>query len=359
MKKDDHIDFDSLEEQKPSKKKKFNLFDMLYTRSEKRRKNIDYDPNHKRDFPYFFRMLMDHLTNLFYVNLLYVFGNFPIFLILLAVSTNLHTRVQAPADALFAPIYGAMQNGAVTPSTASMYGLYGASSTVSLWTPLAYTALILGIVLLLFTFGPVNTGVTYILRNIVKGEPIFLWTDFWYAIKRNVRQEFVLGVLDLGFLCLIVYDIYFFYLNINGTLTGIFFYFSIFIALLYLMMRFYLYLMMVTFDLSLRKLFKNALIFSMLGLGRNLVALLGIAFVAFFNLALMQVFLPLGIILPFMITVGLCSFIAAYAAWPKISKIMIEPYVDENDSSSDPDGSEFDRDGENEDESAAGENGQA
>lgn len=337
LKKDDHVDFDSLEEKPPSKKKKFNLFDLMYSRSEKRRKNIEYDPNHKRNFPYFFRMLMDHLTNLFYVNLLFVFGNFPIFLILLAVSTNLHTRVLAPADALFAPIYGAMQHGAVTPSSASLFGLYGASSTVSLWTPLAYAAIIVGILLLLFTFGPVNVGTSYILRNIVKGEPIFLWSDFWYAIKRNLKQEFILGVLDLGFLCLIVYDIYFFYLNINGTLTGIFFYFSIFIALLYLIMRFYLYLMMVTFDLSLKKLFKNALIFTMLGLGRNLIALLGIVFVVLFNLALMEVFLPLGIILPFMITVSLCSFIAAYAAWPKISKVMIEPYTDESNSPEDGD----------------------
>lgn len=346
MKKDDHIDFDSLEEKPTSKKKKFNLFDALYTRSEKRRKDIIYDPNHKRDFPYFFRMLLDHLTNLFYVNLLFVFGNFPIFLILLAVSTNLHTRVQAPADALFAPIYGAVQNGAVTPSSASLYGLYGTASTVSLWTPLAYAAMILGILLLLFTFGPVNAGTSYILRNIVKGEPIFLWTDFWYAIKRNVKQEFILGALDLGFLCLIVYDIYFFYLNINGTLTGIFFYFSIFIALLYLFMRFYLYLMMVTFDLSLKKLFKNAFIFTMLGLGRNLIALVGIVFVTVLNLVLMEVFLPLGIILPFMITVSLCSFISTYVAWPKVSKVMIEPYVDESESSEDSDKSELPEEGE-------------
>lgn len=330
MKKQDRVDLDSLEEQSAPKKKKFNLFDIFYSRSEKHRKEITYDPNHKRDFLYFFRMAFDHARNLLSLNLLMLFGNFPIFLLLLYFSRNLHIHASAPADALFAPVYGAMQVGAVTPATSAIYGLYGASATVYLPTALSWIVLIAGIVLLLFTFGPVCVGITYIMRNMVKGEPIFLWTDFWYAIKRNVKQEFIVGILDLGFLALIAYDLVFFYININGSmLTGIFFWFGIFIALIYLFMRFYLYPMLVTFDLSIRKLYKNALIFSLLGLGRNLAAFIGIAVVLFVNLAISWVYLPIGAALPLIFTVALCMFIANYAAWPKIHKVMIEPYQSE------------------------------
>lgn len=321
------MDFDALEEESaPKKKKRFNLFDFIYSRSEKHRKEIVYDPNHKRDFLYFFRMLFDHLRDLLYLNLMTLIGNFPIFLFLLYFSTNLHNAATAPADALFAPIYGAMKLGAATPASSALYGLYGASTAVYLPTVLSTVVLISAIVLILFTFGPVTVGVTYILRNIVKGEPIFLWSDFWYAIKRNLKQEFILGILDLGFLALIAYDLFFFYINIQGTLTGMFFWLSLFIGILYLFMRFYLYLMLVTFDLSIPKLFKNAFIFALLGLGRNLIALIGIAAVLFLNLAIAWAYLPIGAVLPLMITVSLCMFIPCYTSWPKIQKVMIEPY---------------------------------
>lgn len=333
LKKTDHVDLDSLEEQSAPKKKRFNLFDFLYNRGEKHRKDLVYDPNRKRDLLYFFRMTADHLRNLLYLNLMMIFGNFPIFLFLLYFSRNLHVHASAPADALFAPIYGAMRVGAVTPATSTLYGLYGATATVYLPTTLSWIVLIAAIVLLLFTFGPVTVGITYIMRNIVKGEPIFLWTDFWYAIKRNFKQALIIGILDLLFLSLIAYDMFFFYLNINGSLmTGMFFWFGVFISLIYLFMRFYLYPMLITFDLSLRKLYKNALIFSLLGLGRNLGALLGIVLVLFLNLAIAWAYLPVGAVLPLIITVALCMFIANYAAWPKIHKIMIEPYQNLQDS---------------------------
>ena len=86
--------------------------------------------------------------------------------------------------------------------------------------------------------------------------------------------------------------------------------------------------MMVTFDLSIFKLFKNSMIFAFLGFKRNFLALLGIGFVVFINLLLFStpILMGLGIALPFVLTLGICTYIAAYAAWPKIKQIMIDPY---------------------------------
>ncbi len=333
MREDNRKDYDSTEE-KP-KRKKFNLFNFLYERNAKKREDLVYDPNHKRDFLFFFRMLFDHKSNLFYINLMTVFGNFPIFLILLVFSGNIHLRMSAPADPLFAPIYGAMYFSSGSPSTAALFGVYGSTAKIDVWTPLTYIVLIVGLLLLAFTFGPVNVGTSYTLRNIVKGEPVFLWTDFWYAIKRNLKQEFVFGALDLGFLMLSVYDVYFFYINYHtsSSMSGmfsVFFCLGIFITITYLVMRFYIYLMMITFDLSIKKILKNAMIFTIIGFKRNIVALFGIAAAVFLNYVIATVYPPIGIILPFIITVSLCSFMAAYAAWPKIKEIMIDPYADEN-----------------------------
>ena len=318
------------DETAPKKRKKFNLFDAIYERSEKRRKEIDYDPNHKRDFRYFFKMLSMNFSNIFYINLMAVLASFPIFILILVFSENLHIRMVQPAGPLFAPIYGAQMLGAVNPMTMAMHGLYSIPGTVAIWTPIAKALLIVGIVLLAIVFGPVCTATAYLFRNMVKGEPLFLFTDFKYAIKRNLKQEFIVGILDFAFLGLLAYDIYFFYLNITGTLTGIFFYMSLVFACIYFVMRFYLYIMMVTFDLSIFKLIKNAFIFSILGFKRNFLGFFGIVLVIGLNVLIAIVYMPIGIVLPFIITAGLCMYIAAYTAWPKIKEIMVDPYYNED-----------------------------
>ncbi|MBO4356093.1 MAG: DUF624 domain-containing protein, partial [Clostridia bacterium] len=255
---------------------------------------------------------------------------FPIFILLLVFSENLHIRMLQPANPLFAPIYGASVLGAVNPASMAMHGLYSVPTMVAIWTPIAKVLLVVGIVLLMIVFGPVCTATAYIFRNMVKGEPLFLLTDFKYAIKRNLKQEFTLGILDFIILGLLTYDIYFFYLNINGTLTGIFFYMSIVFAAVYFVMRFYLYIMMVTFDLSIPKLLKNAFIFSILGFKRNILGFFGIILTVALNVIITIVYVPIGIVLPFMITAGLCMYIAAYTAWPKIKEIMIDPYYNDD-----------------------------
>jgi uncharacterized membrane protein YesL len=96
----------------------------------------------------------------------------------------------------------------------------------------------------------------------------------------------------------------------------------------YLAMRSYLYIMMSTFKLKSFKLLKNAFIFSVLGFKRNIMAFLGTALVLFINYYVFMVFLPLGVILPFVITLSLVQFMGIYAAYPKMKEIMIDPYYD-------------------------------
>ena len=87
---------------------------------------------------------------------------------------------------------------------------------------------------------------------------------------------------------------------------------------------------MVTFDLPIKKLLKNALIFAVVGFKRNICAFIGIALVIIINFMIAVLYVPIGIVLPLIFTISLCSFMAAYAAWPKIKEIMINPYEDEN-----------------------------
>ena len=87
--------------------------------------------------------------------------------------------------------------------------------------------------------------------------------------------------------------------------------------------------MVVTFDMKLMKIFKNALIFVVLGIKRNIMALLGLAVVTLFAVVLVIIFLPMGLgvtlVLPFVYYLALCAFIYTYAAYPVIEKYMIDP----------------------------------
>lgn len=87
-----------------------------------------------------------------------------------------------------------------------------------------------------------------------------------------------------------------------------------------------MYIVMVTFDLSIFKILKNALIFSLVGIKRNVMATLGIAAMVFITYYLMIVILPIGIIIPFVLLFADCAFMSCYAAFPKIKEIMIDPY---------------------------------
>ena len=93
-------------------------------------------------------------------------------------------------------------------------------------------------------------------------------------------------------------------------------------------MRFYIYLMLVTFDIKIKKIFKNALIFSVLGVGRNLMALLGMVVLIALNVFLVLMLWPLGIVVPIILPLisllPSVNLLLSYGAYPVIEKYMIK-----------------------------------
>ncbi len=266
--------------------------------------------------------------NMFKLNLLYLFGNFPIFFFMFALSGNASNASLTQTNILYSSFRGVLLSGEFDPVMAALNGVLGYRTTN--YVPTTATYILIGLTaLVLLTFGIVNVGCAYILRNIVKQEPIFFLSDFFYAIKRNWKQALPFGMLDLFFCGLLCYDVIFFYYNIGTFFNNVCFYLSLLLVFLYFIMRFYIYPMMLTFDLSIFKLIKNALIFTMLGFKRNLMALIMMVAALLFSYGVFLAYPPLGIILPLIILISTLSFISMYAAFPKIKQIMIDPYYDE------------------------------
>ena len=303
------------------KRKKFRLFNYSLDG-----KGVPKDINEPRNFKFFFKLLGRNLNRMLSINMLLVFSNFPIFFLLFAISGNVNSTSYSPVSSLFGPIYGGLKiSGETSPLTSALQSVFGLQVEISVPTTATYVLYGLGLLTLL-TFGLSMAGSTYIQRNIVKGEPIFFMQDYLHIIKKNFGQALVFGVLDVVVCGLIFYDIIFFAANAGSYLTSVMFYVAVAIGIIYFVMRYYVYIMMVTFKLSLYKLIKNSFIFSIIAFKRNFMGTLGIIVLILSSYGLLMVFPPLGALLPFILTVAVGQFIAVYTAWPKIYSVMIEPY---------------------------------
>jgi len=314
--------------EKKKKKFEFNLYEFF---NKGNGKGVSKEERkHPRNLKYFFRMLRNNLTNLLYINFYLVFGNFPIFFIFLALGYTIE-QIPAPSSPVFTQIYGAItQSGVSNAATAAFYGIYGVRSSMNVPTTATFVFLALSL-LVIFTFGLVNVGTTYLLRNIVKGDPISMWHDFWYAIKKNWKQGFIMGIIDIVLIAIFLFNIYTMRGNTQSYIFGLIFYGNILMLLIYMVMRFYSYILIVTFDLSLFKILKNSLIFSVLGFKRNFMAFLGIVAIIFIELAVFSLAQPIGLVLPFFLVFGIWRFAEIYAAYPKIKEVMIDPYYTEEE----------------------------
>lgn len=301
------------------KKKRFSLY-RLFNPEGKGLELPKDDMNGPDDLPKCFKIYGRNITNIICLNFLIIFGNFPLMFGLLALTGNLSTPSTAASSSVFAPLFGAMKFES-SPVTSALFGVHGLQSAIYTPTTLTYVFLALSL-LVLFTFGFVNTGVTYVLRSMVRREPISLWSDFWGAVKRNRKQALVMGMIDALIIGLLIYDIIFLGLNASAMM-----YVNLIILALYIIMRFYMYILLITFDLSVWKIIKNSLIFTLLNFKRNFVALLGILLAAALTWTLFVLFVPAGVALAMAFLFSTCMYFGAYAAYPKIKEIMIDPQM--------------------------------
>lgn len=309
-------------------KRKFKLFD-----TQREGRGVEKsDVYTKPDLKGFFIRYKTYFTRLLTVNLMMVFGNFPIVFALIALSTLTRIVYLTPAVESFPLLHGLLlHDGEFSLASLVTSGIEGLQMEASAMTPATYVLFGLS-ALVIFTFGIVNVGTTYLLRNMVKGDPVFIWSDFIYAIRRNWKQALPFGILDAILLALIPFDI-FYLMTSPEAASGLFLGATIVIALVYFWMRFYIYMQMVTFELSIFKILKNSLIFTLIGFKRNIVATIGILLLIAINFFLAFGFYGIlsaaAILFPVVLLFSNGAFMAAYASYYKMKEIMIDPYSKE------------------------------
>lgn len=307
------------------KKKHFNIFDWFYR--DAKDGNLDKPDDlkvlEKPGIKNFFKLLGRKLGKLMSANLIMIFGNFPIIFLLLATSGILSKSSIAPLYQSYVPL-NAIYLFDQSPANASLLSIYGIQISVNVINMATKVFFVLGL-LIIFTWGFTKVGTTYIYRNIINGDAVFPFSDFAFVAKRNVKQSLVFGILDAVLIVVFSYNLYFLFSNAAaGTMNLVMLFLTAVMSIVYFFMRPYMFIMVFMFDLKFGQIVKNSLYFVILGIKRNFAALGGVFLLVALNYAIFIIFAPIGIILPFVITLSIADFIGVYCAYPNILKYMVK-----------------------------------
>ncbi|HPO76465.1 MAG: DUF624 domain-containing protein [Clostridiaceae bacterium] len=127
----------------------------------------------------------------------------------------------------------------------------------------------------IITVGPAQAGLTYLLRCYSYERPTFTWSDFRDKMKENFKQGIAVTFINLFLLLFLIFDLYLYpRVSDGGVLFSIANGLMIMVFILFMMASLYIYPMMVTYELKIRDLYKNAVLFALARFLPNLVILI-------------------------------------------------------------------------------------
>lgn len=261
-------------------------------------KGIDPDAPQKRGFFRFFDIFFRKFWHFGKANLLYTAALIPTFIILLLL--------------MIFPVSG-------------FIGAEAQGADI-----LVMSIIFVNLYIAMWGAGPATAGMTYIMRNYAREEHAWLWSDFKDSFKSNFKQSLAVFVIDiivavLFYIAIVVYS------QMSGWL-GVLKYAIYMMIFIYTMMHFYIYPMMVTFELSLKDLYKNALLFALCKLPINVFVIIVLVFVqvALPVLAILyggtyyMLLLILILMLEMVLTQAFSAFLVNFCAYPAIKKYMLD-----------------------------------
>lgn len=199
-----------------------------------------------------------------------------------------------------------------------------------------FTGDIVGLILLgisIFITGPATCGMTYVLRNMQRQEHTWIFSDFREHFAKNFKQGVIMSIIDLVIPALL-YIAYVFYtydmaLMMPGSaaIALVAKYAIIIFAALFIIMHYYIYVMIVTFDMKLKDILKNAMLFSFAKLPLNIF----ISIIVFAVIILSLWYLIFGVIFALVITLSLLGFFIIYSIYPTIDSSMISAQSSKSD----------------------------
>ncbi len=252
------------------------------------------DPNQSR-ISIFFELLWRKLWNLCKVNLFYLITAIPTFIVTVIIM-----------GIFSSPITNKIMSADIIEINEAVL------FDVSLRVAFSF------IFLVFMGQGATTAAYTYTLRNYGREEHTFFFSDWWDYAKANFKQASIVWVIDFFAVFVFVTAIKF-YANAGGVMHFVS-YIILSVALIYIMMHFYVYQLMITFKNSIRNLYKNAVFFALQKAPQNLLMLLIAAFV--------HIGIPyMGIVLEWSVLFWIIFILAEFLVLPTLTGFMINFFI--------------------------------
>ncbi|WP_322173710.1 YesL family protein [Acutalibacter caecimuris] len=190
-----------------------------------------------------------------------------------------------------------------------------------------WASFVVPIPLILLT--PFSAGLTIVTRNFSREEHAFVWSDFWEAVKTNWKYFLLNGFIGYTVYIILGFSIIYYYnMAIAQWLYYIPLWMCVVVAVVFLFAQYYLPVMFVTFDLKFTHAYKNALIFTVAGFGRNILLTIILAglMILMLNLPLLNITLLAYALLLLFFLFSFISYLVNFTVYPIIDRYLIQPY---------------------------------
>ncbi len=271
------------------------------------RLGVDLNAPEKRGFFKFFEIFIRKFWHFLKVNTIYSLFALPAFIILVPVLFYIVSSVVQGVDL-------------------SAFG--NESGSAFFYICIFATLMLVNFFSSMMGMGPASAGATYIYRNFAGENHAFLWTDFVANVKKNLKQSIFVFLTDIASV-IVVYFAILVYSGMDGVL-GYIKYLVIALYFVFILMHIYIYPLMVSFDMSIKDIYKNALLFTFGKFPHSL--LLFIALLALHVILPAVIMLYAGMVsviivsvilfLNVFITQAFSGFMVNFVVYPKIKKFM-------------------------------------
>lgn len=186
---------------------------------------------------------------------------------------------------------------------------------------------------LVFTIciGPAMAGMTKVIRLFVIQKHTYVIRDFFRGFRENFKKALVVGIIDVVAV-LSAFSAYNIYPDWAEHYENKIFYvpliISMSVALVILLMNYYIFLMMTATDLSLKNLFKNSFALAFAALKQNAISTFFFLFFALFVIVMIIIAVPFALMIFPFFPFAVSWFVVCFNCYPVIQKYVINPFYD-------------------------------
>jgi len=190
------------------------------------------------------------------------------------------------------------------------------------------------------TVGLADVGIAYIARNFARRKPVFMASDFFDTIKKNWKQALPVGIINLLITAVLLFAMGFYFVyweshlfvKIGFIVTGCIF-------VMFSFLKYYINFLIITFNLSIKQLYRNSLLLSSAGLKENLIisGVLVALYAFLFGLPLLWIYVFEDAVITIVMAIltllflpGVQWLVTQFCVFPVIKKHMIDPYYEEH-----------------------------